>query len=361
MTSRAVAAIASLIVLAGCGDREGAAPPAGAPGSAPAARPAQPVEVALAFTDTVTDAIVATGQIEPLQQISLRPDASGRVTELLFREGATVAKGTPLVKIDDAEIRAEVARARAERDLAQQALTRTRDLVASKAAAPADLERAEAAARSSSATVELLEVRLARTVVRAPFGGVIGQRMVSLGDYVTTASELLTLQTVSPQRVTFTVPERYASSLRRGQKVTFQVAAITGRTFEATVDFVDPIVSLPARSILVKAIAPNGSGVLQAGMFIEARLATSVRTGATVIPEESISPTANGAFVWVIEGDKAARRDVELGVRTPGFVEVRSGVEPGERVVVGGLERLTPGAPVRATEVERRPQGAREG
>jgi RND family efflux transporter MFP subunit len=197
--------------------------------------------------------------------------------------------------------------------------------------------------------------------VRAPFSGVVGQRMVSLGDYVNTSSELLTLQTVSPQRAVFTVPERYASVLKRGQQVTFQVAAITGRTFDATVDFVDPIVALPGRTITVKALAPNPGGVLQAGMFIEARLATAVRTGATVIPEEAVSPTASGAFVWVVQGDKATRREVELGVRTPGFVEVRKGVEPGDRVVVGGLERLSEGASVRATEVERRPQGAREG
>ncbi len=357
--SRALAALALIAVGACSGkDSQAAGPPGGGPGGE---RPPQPVEVVAAFTDTVVDAIVATGQIEPMQQISLRPDVAGRVMQLLFREGAPVTAGTPLLKIDDAEIRAEVDRARAERDLAQQSLTRVRDLLNAKAAAPADLERAEATARSTAATVSLLEVRLARTVVRAPFSGVVGQRMVSLGDYVTTSSELLTLQTVSPQRAVFTVPERYASSLRRGQDVTFQVAAITGRTFDAAVDFVDPIVALPGRTITVKAVAQNPGGVLQAGMFIEARLATDVRSDATVIPEEAVSPTASGAFVWVIQGDKATRREVELGVRTPGFVEVRRGIEPGDRVVVGGLERLSEGAPVRATEVTRRPQGAREG
>ena len=363
MTFRAgVVAAVGFVLIGACGEK--GAPAAGGPGGggpAGGAQPPAPVEVAAAFTDTVIDAIVATGQIEPMQQIALRPDVSGRVVTLLFREGASVSAGTPLVKIDDAEVRAEVDRARADRDLAQQALARTRDLLAAKAAAPADLERAEATARSTSATVSLLEVRLSRTVVRAPFSGVVGQRKVSLGDYVNTSSELLTLQTVSPQRAVFTVPERYASALKRGQGVSFQVAAIPGRTFEATVDFVDPVVALPGRTITVKAQAPNPGGVLQAGMFIEARLETAVRANATVIPEESVSPTATGAFVWVVQGDKVTRREVELGVRTPGFVEVRRGIDTGDRVVVGGLERLSEGAPVKATEVQRRPQGAREG
>lgn len=355
----AFAALLTSLIATGCGGKKAEGPPTG--GGPGGERPALPVEVAAAFSDTVVDAIVATGQIEPVQQINLRPDASGRVVQLLFREGATVARGTPLVKLDDAELRAEVERARAERDLSQQALARTRDLLQAKAAAPADLERAEASARSSAASVQLLEVRLGRTVVRAPFAGIVGQRSVSLGDYVTPASELLTLQTVSPQRATFTVPERYASALKRGQRVTFQVAALPGTTFDATVDFVDPVVSLPGRTITVKAVAPNPGGTLQAGMFIEARLATATRSAATVIAEEAVSPTASGAVVWVVQDGKATRRTVELGVRTPGFVEVTKGIDPGDQVIVGGLERLSEGAAVRATVVERRPQGGREG
>ncbi len=96
-------------------------------------------------------------------------------------------------------------------------------------------------------------------------------------------------------------------------------------------------------------------------MFIEARLATATRNAATVIPEEAVSPTAAGAVVWVVQDGKAIRRTVELGVRTPGFVEVTKGIDAGDQVIVGGLERLSEGASVRATVVERRPKGSREG
>lgn len=348
--------VATAILLVACG-KGGDAPPAGGPGSGP---PAVPVEVTTAFTDTVIDAIVATGQIEAIQQIELRPDIEGRVVDLMFREGGRVAAGTPLVKIDDAELKAQVERARADRDLAKQSLERTRQLLADKAAAPADLERTEATARSSQASLDLLELRLARTVVRAPFAGVIGKRLVSLGDYVNSSSRLLSLQTVSPQRVVFSVPERYAGSLKLGQRVAFQVAALSSKSFAARVDFVDPVVTLPGRTITVKALADNGAGDLQPGMFIEARLATEVRGSAIIIPEEAVAPTSGASWVWVLEGDKVNRREVELGVRSPGFVEVRKGIDLGDRVVVGGLDRLSPGATVKPTEVARRPQGARE-
>lgn len=316
-----------------------------------------PVEVVAVRTDTVVDAITATGQIEPLQSIQLRPEVDGRLVEILVREGAEVARGQSLFRVDDGELKAQVARAQADRDLAQQALTRTRALLADKAAAPADVERAEAQMRSTQAALDLLELRLDRTVVRAPFAGVTGQRLASLGDYVNNSTRLITLQTVNPQRAVFQVPERYADRLKLGQKVLFRVAALAGRDFTGTVDFVDPLVQLPSRTIAIKAVVENPKRELQGGMFIEARLETAVRPQALVIPEEAVTPFAGDMFVWVVGADsKAERRKIQLGVRTPGYVEVTDGLAAGERVVVGGNDRLQPGAEVRVAEADRGPQ-----
>jgi membrane fusion protein (multidrug efflux system) len=319
-----------------------------------------PVEAASARADTVVDAILATGQIEAMQSIELRPDVEGRVVQILVREGSLVREGTPLFKIDDAELQAQVAQVEAERDLARQSLARTRELLSQKASSQAELERADATMRSTEAQLELLKVRLARTVVRAPFAGVVGQRFVSLGDYVTSDTRLAALQTVSPQRASFQVPERYAEQVEAGQNVTFRVASLPGREFTGRVDFVDPIVQLPSRTIMVKARVPNPRRELQSGMFIEARLATAVRPNAVVIPEDAVLPLQGLNFVWVVADGKATRRQVDLGVRTPGFVEVRNGVENAEQVVVGGQERLSEGAPVQATLVQRRQLGGRE-
>jgi membrane fusion protein, multidrug efflux system len=316
-----------------------------------------PVEAAAARADTVIDAILATGQVEAMQSIELKPDVEGRLIQILVREGSPVARGTPLFKIDDAELKAQVDQITAERDLASQSLNRTRDLLSQKASSQAELERAEATLRSNEAQRARLKVRLNRTLVRAPFSGVMGQRFVSLGDYVNSDTRLAALQTVSPQRASFQVPERYADQLKVGQRVTFRVASLPGREFTGIVDFVDPIVQLPGRTITVKARVPNPRRELQAGMFIEARLATAIRPTAVVIPEDAVLPLQGSNFVWVVANGKATRRQVELGVRTPGFVEVKSGVENEEQVVVGGQERLAEGAPVQAKLVERQPAG----
>lgn len=330
------------LAIGGCNKAESAAKP----GAAAAGPPAMPVEVAQARTDTVVDAILATGQIEAMQSIELRPDVEGRIARILVTEGAYVERGTPLFKVDDAELKAQVARAEADRDLARQSLARTKDLLAQKASSQSELERAEATARGAEAQLDLLKVRLDRTMVRAPFTGAAGQRYVSLGDYVKTDTRLVSLQTVSPQRVSFQVPERYADQLKLGQQVTFRVAALRDREFVGRVDFVDPVVQLPGRTITVKAVVANPRRVLQSGMFIEARLATATRPSAVVIPEDAIIALQGSNFVWVADHGKATRRQVDLGVRTPGFVEARTGVEAGEQVVVGGQERLGEGVPV---------------
>lgn len=338
--------------LTACG--KGEAKPGGGMGAA-GEMPPSAVEVAVARSDTVVDAIEANGQVEAIQAIELRPDIEGRVTEIPAAEGSEVPAGAPLVRIDDQELKAQVAKAQADRDLARQALARTRELLAQKASSASDLEKAEATARSTQAELDLLTLRLGRTTVRAPFAGVVGQRFISLGDYVTTSTRLLTLQTVNPQRVAFTVPERFSTRVKRGQRVAFRVASISGQEFEGVVDFVDPVVQLPGRTILIKAVVPNPRRRLSAGMFAETRLATEVRPRAVIIPEDALLPLQGAVFVWVSKDNKATRRQVGIGVRTPGFVEVKSGVEAGEQVVVGGQERLFEGAALAPTVVERAP------
>jgi membrane fusion protein (multidrug efflux system) len=344
---------ALVLALAACGS--GNKPAASAQSAAPA--PATPVEVAAARTQTVVDAISATGQVEAVQSIELRPDVEGRLVDIMVQEGAVVRQGEPLFKVDDAELKAQVARAEADRDLANQALARTRELIAKNASSAADLELAEATAKGKGAELDLLKLRLDRTTVRAPFNGIAGRRFVSLGDYVTSGTHLVSLQTVDPERASFAVPERYAQRLRVGQKVALAVAALPGQQFTGTVDFVDPVVQLPARTILVKALVPNGQRRLQAGMFVEASLQADVRPDAVVIPEDAIVPLQGSNYVWLAKDGKAVKRDVRLGVRTAGFVEIASGVAAGDQVVVGGQERLYDGAGVSPKLVERPASG----
>ncbi len=321
-------------------------PAGGGPGGGPMSMPPMPVDVDTARMQPIVDAVRATGRIEAVQAVELRSDEQGRVTALLFHEGQLVARGAPLVRIDDAMLRAQAERADADRDLARQQLERVRRLRAQNAATPADLERVEAAARSATAALAVLQLQIARSIVRAPFAGVVGQRFVSLGDYITTTTPLLTLQTVDPQRAVIEVPERHAVRLKLGQTVEFTVAAEPSRTFAARVDFIDPVVQNENRTIMVKALARNPDRILKPGMFIEARLATATRANAIVVPEDAVQPLRTANIVWVDANGKASRRVVQLGARSQGIVEILSGVKPGELVVVGGLERMAEGMPL---------------
>ena len=343
-----LAAVAALVAAAACSDAESTEGSFGGGGP-----PGMPVEVAIAREQTVIETISATGQIEAVQSIELRPEVEGRIVEILVREGTEVRQGTPLFKVDDAELLAEVARLTAQRDLAAQALARTQALIEERATSPAQLDEAEANARSTQAELDLLQVRLERTVVRAPFSGVVGERFVSVGDFVNRTTSLTTLQTVDPQRASFQVPERYAEALAVGQIVTFFVAAVRGEQFSGQVEFVDPVVRLPSRTITVKARVPNPQRALKPGMFIEAELATDERPQAVVVPEDAILPLQGADYVWAVSEGQATRREVELGVRTPGYVELQAGVVAGDTVVVGGLERLSEGSPVMPIPVDR--------
>lgn len=330
-----------------------AQPAAAEGGGAPGGMPPMPVDVDTARRHTVTSEVRATGRVEALSAVELKPDESGRVVELLFREGQPVDSGTPLLRIDAGLLRAQAERATADRDLARQQLERVRRLRADNAASPADMERAEAAARAAEAALHVLQLQVDRTTVRAPFTGVVGQRYVSVGDYVTPSSRLLALATMDPQRAVVEVPERYAGELHIGQDIAFKVAAHEGRTFHARVEFIDPVVQPESRTIVVKARAPNPGHLLRAGMFIEAQLATATRSGAVVISEDAVQPLRTTNIVWAVVDGKASRRQVQLGVRSAGTVEVLSGVTAGELVVVGGLERMNEGMAVAP-----RPRGA---
>jgi membrane fusion protein (multidrug efflux system) len=361
MSYRALAVLLPLLLAAPLACKKANSAAGGAGGGGAPGGFAMPVEVAAAIRDTVVDAIAATGQIEAVQSIELRPEVSGRITDILVREGQEVGAGTSLFKVDDAELTAQVAQAEAERQLARQALERTKQLIAQNASSTSDLEQAQARSLGADANYDLLKTRLQRTVVRAPFAGVVGRRLVSIGTFVSNQTPLTSLQSVNPQHAAFQVPERYAEQLRRGQLVSFQVAALPGKNFSGEVVFVDPVVELPGRTILIKARVPNNQHQLQAGMFIEARLATSIRPNAVVVPEDALLPMQGATFVWVVKDGKATQRPVSVGVRTAGWAEVQTGVEAGDSVVVGGLERLFPNAPVMARAVERRrgaPSGA---
>ena len=207
--------------------------------------------------------------------------------------------------------------------------------------------RAVAEVDRLEAEVEFAMARLDDTLIRAPFEGLISERLVDAGDYAQAGDHLATLYRVSQMEITFTLPERFMGRVRAGQTVMVAVSAYPDRRFAGQVYFVSPQVDESTRDFLVKVTLENREGSLKPGCFGTAVVTLDVREQRPVIPEEALVATRQGYIVFVVQGDAARRREVHIGLRQAGLVEIREGLALGESVVRAGHMNLSDGAGVR--------------
>jgi membrane fusion protein (multidrug efflux system) len=263
-----------------------------------------------------------------------------------FTDGQRVQRGQVLVELDGAQARADLAGAEAARAESASQLNRSRELLSTKALSEAQYDQLEATLKSNEARVAFARSRLDDTVIRAPFGGRVGLRKVSLGSLVNPGMTIASLDDISVIKVDFSVPENVLASLRDGLKVFALSAAFPDREFEGRVTSVDSRIDPVTRSVTVRAIVPNTDGALKPGMFLSVRLDRDVHD-AIMIPEAALVPEQSRQFIFVVEDGKASRREVRIGRREPGRVEVVAGLKPGEHVVVEGTQKVREGGAVR--------------
>lgn len=324
--------------------------PVGGARAGPAAAPAQPatvVEVAEVVLRSMPLELAAVGTLASSQSVMLRPEIAGRIARIDFADGARVARGALLFLLDDATPRAELAQARASLELARSEATRVEDLFGRKFVSLSARDQARANLRVAEAALELAEARLARNSIRAPFGGVLGIRSVSLGDYVKEGADLVNLEDLTRVNVDFRLPESEIGKLASGQAVSVAVDAWPGQSFPARIEAIDPQVDAQGRSVLVRARIDNAQDRLRPGMFARVRVRIAERGEVPVVPEEAIVASSAGSFVFVVDGDQARRVEVEAGLRRDAVVELRRGPEAGTKVVVAGQLKLRDGASVR--------------
>jgi membrane fusion protein (multidrug efflux system) len=333
---------------------------AGAPGAAPAGGPPVTVEVTRVGSANLVDDVAAVGSIRANESVMLRPEISGRVVKINFREGQRVRRGASLLELDASVLDAEIAQTRAELALARSNSQRTDDLHAKNFVS----ERARDEARSNLQVIEarlaLAQVRRDRSVIRAPFDGVVGIRQVAVGDYVREGADLVSIEDSRTVKIDFRLPERYLPQVRGGQKLSVTLDALPGKVIDATVDVIDPQVDANGRSFLVRARAGNGEGLLRNGMFARVRLVLETRSNAILVPEEAIvsavTPRGNANFVYKVAGDKATRVPVQLGLRREAKVEVRGALTASDSVVIAGHQKLRgESATVRVLTAEGKP------
>jgi membrane fusion protein (multidrug efflux system) len=326
------------------------------------------VEVGKVEVMTLHDEAQAVGSLRSRQGVMLRPEVSGRISKLGFSDGQRVRRGQLLVQLDDALQQAQVKQAMAQASIARTNLQRNRDLVAQNFVSQSAVDQTAAALEVAEAQVALARAQLARMRIVAPFDGIAGIRMVSVGDYVKDGADLVNVEDVSSMLVDFRLPERLMSRLKIGQPVDVVLDGMPGRNFAGHVEAVDAQVDADGRSMLVRARLDNRDGVLRAGMFARTRIVFAVRDKALVVPEEALVPQGGKQYVVkVIEtpnGKVTQRIEAKLGLRVPGKAEILEGLSANDVVITAGQATVmrADGMPIKVVEISapagRAPNGA---
>jgi membrane fusion protein, multidrug efflux system len=324
---------------------------AGGPPGAGGMRNSAPAMVTLApvRAERISQKLEALGNARANESVDISTKISNIVTAVRFRDGERVKRGQTLVQLDDAQARADVAAAQAAVTESESQYNRSRELLDTQALSKSSFEQLEATLKANRARLNAATARLEDTVIRAPFSGRVGLRRVSVGTLISPGDVITTLDDTSVIKLDFSVPENFLASLREGLSIRATAPAFPGRTFAGSVSSIDSRVDVATRAVTVRALLANEDGALKPGMFLNVSLANDERE-ALVIPEEALTPEAERQFVFVVADGKASRREVRIGGRRPGSVEITAGLTAGESVVVEGTQKIRDGASVRATE-----------
>ena len=302
------------------------------------------------------DIFSALGTARANESVTITAKVSDVIARIDFESGDQVEQGQILIELADAEEAAGLSEARATLRETSREVERVRDLTERGVAPRSRLDEAVAARDRARARVEAIEARVADRIIRAPFNGVIGLRNVSVGELIGPGDAIVQLDDSSVIKLDFTLPERFLSAIEPGLTVSAQSSAWPDTVFQGVVSTVDSRVDPVTRAITVRAEIDNADGRLRPGMLMNVEMRRAERTRPAV-PGTSIVRLDEAAYVFVIEdgeqGTRVMRRDVELGQRLDGMVEVLGGIEAGERIAGEGVHRLSSGAPVQISGQER--------
>lgn len=310
-----------------------------------------PVEVAAARPAQLSDDINTIGTLLPDESVDIAAETAGRVKEILFKDGQTVESGVTLFKFDDDLIRAAYDEASSRLILAEANFKRNETLRKQGNVAQSTFDAALTEYQLMRTAVKLAEVKLDKLIIRAPFAGTLGFRLVSVGAYVDAGNPLVHLDKIDRLKVSFSVPELDLVRLSVGQQIAVTADALPGETFVATVTAIDPSIDANGRALKVRADLDNGAGKLRPGLLVRITVKGQLRDAVTV-PEAAIVPRGKETIVFVAEDNTVKEAKVRTGKRSEGTVEIVDGLAAGAKVVVAGNTRLTNGAAIQIVRDE---------
>lgn len=326
--------------------------PGGGPGGPGGGMPPSMVETVRVTRQSLPNRFETVGTLSADKAIRLRPEVAGQVRALGFTEGEPVRQGQVLFSLDDALVRADLNEANANLQNSRRAYARAKELSDKQLIARADLDKAQATLAVDQARAASAATHVAKTLIRAPFAGVAGLRLVNVGDYVNAGQDLVELVRLDPLELDFRAPEVVLASLHVGQTVDFGVDSFRDEVFKAELVAIAPSIDVAGRSIALRARFANPDQKLRPGMSARVQVVLDTNAKALLVPEQAIWPNGEQKMVYTVvhdkDGDKAKLVPVTLGMRQPGTVEVTSGLKEGDVVVVSGQLKIGDGAPVQA-------------
>jgi membrane fusion protein (multidrug efflux system) len=300
---------------------------------------------------TLGNEIKTIGTIRANEEVELRSEVSKKITGIFFKEGASVSKGKVLFQLDDSDLKAKLKRQEVEEKLAISRRDRGKILIEKGLTPEESFETLENDLEKIRADIELTKVEISKTKITAPFSGIIGLRKASTGSYVIPDNILCTIQDISKLKVDFSIPEKYISSIRQGQDISFSVAGLEGE-FTAKVYAFEPKIENNTRSLLLRAITSNTKRKLMPGNFANVIVRLSDVENAIMIPTQALVPQLKGQSVYVFRNGIARSIYVEIGQRTEEYIQITAGLAAGDTVITTNMLRLKPDAKVKLIKID---------
>lgn len=310
-----------------------------------AGRAPQKVATLRIAPEPFTETLSATGSLLADEGVELQAEINGKIAAIRFREGSRVKRGDLLVKLNDADLRAQRALARHNLELAQLREQRVGQLVKEGIVTASDYDTARFDVAARLDQISIIDAQIEKTEVRAPFDGVVGLRYVSEGSYVNATTRVATLQQIDRLKVNFSVPEKYAGRIRVGSPIRFAING-SDRRYAGAIYAFDPRIDAGTRTVVIRAVCDNPEGALLPGAFANVELALATVSDAILVPAEAVIPGVSDKNVFVMVDGKAERRAVEIGTRTAHQVQILSGLKAGDRLIVSGLQQMRAGLAV---------------
>jgi membrane fusion protein (multidrug efflux system) len=308
------------------------------------------VDVIIAAAQPISNAVEANGTVVANESVELHTEVGGRITYLNIPEGAFIKQGTVIAKINDADLQAQLNKSRVALDLSIKTEQRLRKLLSIQGLNQADYDAAVNTVNSQKADIEYTQSLIDKTILKAPFSGVVGLRQVSLGAYVTTNTALATLQQLDKIKIDFTIPEEYSSIIRKGGMIDVQTDAAKKEMKKAIIIATEPQVNQNTRNLKVRAVLQDNR--VNLGAYVKVFVNSGKDQAGILVPTNSIIPDDKNKQLVIVKGGKAAFINVETGARQAGNVEVTRGIKVGDSIVVTGVLFAKPKSPLKVRSVK---------